>query len=361
MTQSVLILGANGFIGSHLTERVLAERDWNVFGIDIVCDRLEGFAANPRFAFERADIVADFEAVDRRVRECDVVFPLIAIATPRSYVQNPLRVFELTFEANLAVIRSCVRHKKRVVFASSSEVYGMCEDEAFDEEHSPLVMGPIDRHRWIYACSKQLLDRVIHAYAFEKNLQYTIFRPFNWIGPRLDNPHDPLEGSSRVLTQFIGNLLRSEDLRLVDGGHQRRCFLYVDDAIDCLLKIIENRGGAADQQIFNVGNPAADVSIRELAELLLELVADYPGFENIQRHVRCVEVDSRTYYGRGYQDILMRRPSIRKAQERLGWGPTTDLRTALRKTLDCYFAADGAGRLESAAPRAAAAVARTES
>jgi nucleoside-diphosphate-sugar epimerase len=213
----------------------------------------------------------------------------------------------------------------------------MGNEPAFDEETSPLVMGAIDKHRWIYACSKQLLDRVIHAYGFERELRYSIFRPFNWIGPRLDNPHDPLEGSSRVLTQFIGNLLRGEDLRLVDGGRQRRCFLYVDDAIDCLLRIVENREGCADRQIFNVGNPDADLSIRELAELLIELVVKYDGFEDIAERVRCVNVDSQAYYGPGYQDIQMRRPSIKKAQQRLGWNPSTDLRTALRKTLDCYF------------------------
>src|SRR5262249_25367522 len=149
----ILILGANGFIGSHLTERVLAEReDWSVAGLDIAATRLGGFAGHPRFSFELADIVSDFDTVDRMVRECDVVLPLVAIATPRSYVHSPLRVFELTFEANLAVVRSCVRHRKRIVFASSSEVYGNCTDAAFDEETSALSLGPVGKHRWIYAC-----------------------------------------------------------------------------------------------------------------------------------------------------------------------------------------------------------------
>jgi nucleoside-diphosphate-sugar epimerase len=342
VTLKVLILGANGFIGSHLTERVLAERDWRVFGVDIAASRLGRFIGHPRFRFELADVVADFAAVDDLVRQCDVVLPLVAIATPRSYVQSPLRVFELTFEANLAVVRSCARHRRRVVFASTSEVYGNCPDAAFDEDASPLVMGPVGKQRWIYACSKQLLDRVIHAYALESGLRYTIFRPFNWIGPRLDDPNDPLEGSSRVLTQFIGNLLRFQDLKLVDGGRQRRCFLYVDDAIDCLLRIIENRGGCADQQIFNVGNPAADISIRALAEQLLELLAQYPGFSDLRERVRCVDVAAQTYYGAGYEDIWLRVPCVRKARERLGWQPRTPLRQALQRTLEACLAARSA-------------------
>jgi nucleoside-diphosphate-sugar epimerase len=198
-------------------------------------------------------------------------------------------------------------------------------------------MGPIDKHRWIYACSKQLLDRVIHAYGRDRGLRYTIFRPFNWIGARLDDPFDSREGSSRVLTQFIGNILRGEDIVLVDGGSQRRCFLYIDDAIDCLMRILENRAGCADQQIFNVGNPEADVSIRELAQLLLQQAASYPALAPRVEQVRCVSIDSQRYYGEGYQDIQWRRPLIERAAERLGWQPSTDLPTALRRTADFYF------------------------
>jgi nucleoside-diphosphate-sugar epimerase len=343
----LLILGANGFIGSHLTERVLAERDWEVVGLDIRSHWLEPWRTHPRFEFMRGDIVRDFESVDALIRQSDLVLPLVAIATPEAYVRDPLAVFELTFEANLKVVRSCVEHGKRVVFASSSEVYGMCPDEFFDEGSSNLVMGPIDKHRWIYACSKQLLDRVIHACGRDRNLRYTIFRPFNWIGWRLDDPFDPREGSSRVLTQFIGNILRGEDIVLVDGGSQRRCFLYIDDAIEALMRILENRDGCADQQIFNLGNPEADVSIRDLAHLLLQQARQYPVLAPLAEQVRCVSIDAERYYGTGYQDIRARRPSIERARARLGWKPSTDLTTALIKTADFYFripSAQGASR-----------------
>jgi nucleoside-diphosphate-sugar epimerase len=337
MALDVLIIGANGFIGSNLTERILATRDWSVYGVDLTSSRLDGFGANPRFHFSEVDITADMAEVDRLVERCDVVLPLAAIATPISYVRHPLRVFELTFEANLHVVRSCMRFDKRVIFPSSSEVYGMSEDPAFEEETTKLVLGPINKHRWIYSCSKQLLDRVIHAYGIERGLRYTIFRPFNWIGPRLDSVLDPREGSSRVVTQFIGNIVRREDLRLVDGGFQRRCFLYIDDAIDALMRIIENRDGCADQRIFNVGSPHNDISIRELAELLIELVHGFEGFEDVSEKVHCVDVASKDYYGTGYQDISTRTPSIRSAEHYLGWRPQTDLRTALLKTIDYYL------------------------
>src|SRR5262249_37425985 len=155
-------------------------------------------------------------------------------ATPASYVQDPLGVFELDFEQNLRIVRQCAQFGTRIIFPSSSEVYGMCADEEFDEEASTLVYGPVSKSRWIYACAKQLLDRVITALGEQKGLRYTLFRPFNWIGPGLDSIHSPKEGSSRVVTQFLGHLLREEPITLVDGGSQRRCFTHVDDGVDAL-------------------------------------------------------------------------------------------------------------------------------
>jgi nucleoside-diphosphate-sugar epimerase len=333
-----LILGINGFIGSSLTERILKEREWEVFGMDMACDKLDGCLDHERFRFVEGDITINREWIEYHVRKCDIVIPLVAIATPATYVQDPLRVFELDFEANLEIVRKCARYKKRVIFPSTSEVYGMCADAEFDEESSHLVLGPINKHRWIYSCSKQLIDRVIHAYGLKEGLRYTLFRPFNWIGPGLDNVLEPKEGSSRVLTQFIGNILRGKDIQLVDGGMQRRSFTYIDDGIDALVRIIENRNSLADNRIFNIGNPANDVSVRELAELLIKLTKTYPQFAPLAERVKLVTVKSGDYYGEGYQDILTRMPSIRNAKMYLGWIPSTDLATAIRKTLDYHMA-----------------------
>jgi len=266
-----------------------------------------------------------------------VVLPLVAIATPATYVLDPLRVFELDFEANLKIVRQCVHYHKRVIFPSTSEVYGMSPDAAFDEEQSNLVLGPIHKQRWIYSCSKQLLDRVIYAYGKHQGLRFTLFRPFNWIGPKLDNILEPKEGSSRVLTQFIGNILRGKDIQLVDGGQQRRSFTYIDDGLDALMRIIENRDGCADSRIFNIGHPGNDMSVRELAEELLALVRSYPQHRAAAEQVKLVSTSSDDYYGQGYQDIMTRVPSIENARKYLGWTPSIDLKTALRKTLDYYF------------------------
>ncbi len=331
----VLILGVNGFIGHHLTARILAESDWTVYGMDLADDRLEGIPRSRRFEFVEGDISINKEWIEYHVKKADVVLPLVAIATPKVYVERPLDVFELDFEENLRIVRQAHRYGKRVVFPSTSEVYGMCGDPEFDEETSNLVLGPISKERWIYSCGKQLLDRVIWAYG-KKGLSFTLFRPFNWIGPRLDSLETAKEGSSRVVTQFIAEMFLGQPIRLVDGGRQRRCFTYVDDGIAALMRILENRDGCADAKIFNIGNPANDCSVRDLAEILWDLFSRHPAGRE-RKHPRIIEVDAQQYYGAGYQDINTRTPSIARARQELGWEPKVALREALSRTLDAFI------------------------
>ena len=334
--KNVLILGVNGFIGHHLSTRILATTDWRVYGMDMYSDRIAPLQDNPRLKFFEGDITINREWIEYNVKKADVVLPLVAIATPAIYVREPLRVFELDFEANLAIIRLCVKHGKRVLFPSTSEVYGMCHDKEFDPELSDLVYGPIDKPRWIYACSKQLLDRVIHAYGLRNELDYTLFRPFNWIGSGLDNMHAAKEGSSRVITQFLGHIVRGEDMRLVDGGQQRRCFTGVSDGIDALMKMIDNIDGCASRKIFNVGNPANSLSVRELAQEMLKIAATYPEYRTNAAKVRLVDTTAEEYYGKGYQDVEYRTPKIDNTKADLDWTPRVTMHDALRQIFDAY-------------------------
>jgi nucleoside-diphosphate-sugar epimerase len=332
----ILILGVNGFIGHHLSRRILGTTDWEVYGMDMQSDRVEELLAEKRFRFFEGDITINKEWIEYHIRKCDVVVPLVAIATPATYVQDPLRVFELDFEANLPFVRSCVKHGKRLVFPSTSEVYGMSRDAEFHPYKTDLVLGPIDKTRWIYSCAKQLMDRVIWAYGAQHGLRFTLFRPFNWIGAGLDSISTPKEGSSRVVTQFLGHIARGEDIQLVDGGAQRRAFTYIDDGIEALMKILDNPNGVADGKIYNIGNPQNNCSVKELAQMLLELAAGIGEYRDAAKRVKLVETSSGKYYGAGYQDVQNRSPNIDGTRADLGWSPTVGLRDALSRILESY-------------------------
>ncbi len=334
--QRVLILGVNGFIGHHLSKRIIETTDWEVYGMDMNSDRVNDLMGNPRFKFFEGDITINKEWIEYHIRKCDTVIPLVAIATPATYVKDPLRVFELDFEANLPIVRQCVKYKKRIIFPSTSEVYGMSRDAEFDPESSDLVYGPINKPRWIYACSKQLMDRVIAGYGMQHGLDYTLFRPFNWIGAGLDSIHTPKEGSSRVITQFLGHIVRGEEIKLVDGGAAKRSFTYASDGIDALMKIIENKNGVATGKIYNIGNPSNNYSVKELAKMMLDLAATYPEYRDTAAKVKMVETSSADYYGKGYQDVQNRVPKIANTMADLGWAPKVTMQDALRHIFDAY-------------------------
>ncbi|MBN2328225.1 MAG: bifunctional UDP-4-amino-4-deoxy-L-arabinose formyltransferase/UDP-glucuronic acid oxidase ArnA [Candidatus Omnitrophica bacterium] len=334
--KKLLILGVNGFIGNHLGERLLESGRYEVHGMDLYSDSIEHLLGHPDFHFEEGDISIMREWIEYHVRKCDIILPLVAIATPIEYVRNPLRVFELDFEENLRIVRYCVKYGKRLVFPSTSEVYGMCQDPEFDELRSNFVQGPISKQRWIYSCCKQMLDRVIWAYGANGELSFTLFRPFNWIGPKLDSLHSAKIGSSRVITQFILNLVEGSPIQLVDGGRQKRCFTDVKDGVECLFRIIENKNDCCKGRIFNIGNPDNEFSMLELAEMLLEKFSVHPLRSHFPPDGGLRNIEARAFYGSGYQDVQHRRPSIRQARSILGWSPKTPFEQSVGETLD-YF------------------------
>lgn len=333
----VLILGVNGFIGNHLTERLLKDDGYEVYGMDISSSAINRLMDHPRFNFVEGDISIHSEWLEYHIKKCDVILPLVAIATPIEYTRNPLRVFELDFEENLKIVRYCVKYNKRIIFPSTSEVYGMCDDDSFDEDTSRLIVGPISKQRWIYSVSKQLLDRVIWAYGAKDGLRFTLFRPFNWMGPRLDSLDSARIGSSRAITQLILNLIEGTPIQLVDGGAQKRCFTDIDDGIEALFRIIENRDNKCDGQIINIGNPDNEASIKDMAQTLLEKFEAHPLRGNFPPFAGFKAVESRSFYGDGYQDVSHRRPSIENANKLLDWHPEIHMDETIEKTLDFFI------------------------
>jgi nucleoside-diphosphate-sugar epimerase len=330
----ILILGANGFIGNALVENLLSRGIYQIFGIDLEDNKLGNSLNNNNFHFVEGDINISNEWIEYHIKKCDVIVPLVAIATPNVYVKDPLRVFQLDFESNLKVVKWAAKYHKRIIFPSTSEVYGMCDDTDFDEYTSKLVLGPVHKNRWIYACSKQLLDRVIIAYSDRGDLDATLFRPFNWIGPKLDSLEQAQLGNGRVITIFINNLIHNQDIVLVNGGAQSRCFTYLNDGIDALVSIIEGGSKKLNGKIFNIGNPDGNLTIKELARTMIDIyneISDHPFEGNI------VEKSEAEFYGDGYEDIPVRLPNITEAKKELGWRPETTPEEAIRHTIKDFI------------------------
>jgi len=335
--KSVLILGVNGFIGSHLSERLLASGNYDVYGLDLRSNYIDHLLDKEGFFFREGDISIHREWIEYHIRKCDIILPLVAIATPIEYTRNPLRVFELDFEENLRIVRYCVKYHKRIIFPSTSEVYGMCEDSHFDEDKSKLVTGPISMQRWIYSSSKQLLDRVIWAYGAKGQLPFTLFRPFNWIGPRLDSLTSARIGSSRAITQLILNLVQGSPIQLIDGGEQKRCFVDISEGIEALFRIIENKNNACDGKIINIGNPTNEASIRQMAETLVEKFEQHPLRGKFPPFAGYMVIESGAFYGKGYQDVQHRVPSIKNAKKFINWEPAITLDKSIEITLDFFL------------------------
>ena len=353
---NILALGAAGFIGSHLTERLL-RAGHRVVAVDLYDDKIADFGHHENLTFLRQDIREPGWDMERLVRETDLVVDLVAYANPGLYVKIPLEVFRLNFTENLKIAELCVKHAKRLVQFSTCEVYGRTvssiptanvrdpHDPAhatFSEDTSELIMGPVNKHRWIYACAKQMLERVLHAYGIEQGFNYSIIRPFNFIGPKIDFLASEQDGIPRVFSWFSDALLHGTPMKLVDGGYRQRCYTYIDDAVECCCRIIENPGGVCDRQIFNIGSPNNETTIRGLAELMRELYRQKylaPG----ERLSDIVEVTADEFYGDGYEDSDRRIPDITKARTLLGWEPQWTLEKLVAASLD-YQVADWRSR-----------------
>jgi UDP-apiose/xylose synthase len=338
--ERIAVLGAGGFLGSHLVPALLARRDCRIDAVDVTFDKL---GRTPAGRVQRIKARLDRPGLLEEITErCQIVVSLTAICTPARYNRDPLAVIEASYSDLVPLVQLCTAAERWLVHFSTCEVYGRRALDVegqpsprMNEEETALFLGPVHRERWSYACAKQLLERVIWAHGRHAGLPFTIIRPFNVIGPRMDFvPGIDGEGVPRVLASFMAALLRGEPLPLVDGGHQRRSFVSVEDFVDGVVRILE-RPQACQGEIVNLGHPANDVSVRVLAEALREvyarLVPDAP-LSSVN------EVSAEAFYGPGYDDTPERVPDIAKAERLLGWQPRTTLAEMLPDIVADYVA-----------------------
>lgn len=313
----VLVTGGAGYIGSHLVDRLCAE------GHDVtVLDNLKtGKARNledrfPEIRFINGSIL-DTGLVDREVERVDSVFHLAAAVGVRHIVDSPLETILTNTRGTDHVLASCFRYWRRVLVASTSEVYGHTAKIPMHEDDD-RVLGPTTVHRWSYSTSKAIDEHLALAY-HANGLPVVIVRYFNSYGPRLDP-----KGYGSVVANFLRQALAGEPLTVHGDGQQSRCFTYIDDTVSGTL--LAGFSDKAIGKVLNLGNPR-ETTVLELAEM----IRSYVGSES-----PVAPTSYESYYGPGFADTRRRVPDVSRAAQILGWKPTVTLEEGLGRTYDWW-------------------------
>jgi UDP-glucose 4-epimerase len=315
----VLITGGSGFIGSHLADATIARGD-EVFVIDDLStgsiENIRHLKENPRFHYT-VDSVQNYHVLAELIDTCDVVFHLAAAVGVKLVVESPVQTIETNIRGTEIVLSIANKKKKKVLIASTSEVYGLSEQVPFREDGN-LVMGATTKGRWSYACSKAIDEFLALAYWREKKLPTLVVRLFNTVGPRQTGQY------GMVIPTLVKQALAGRPLTVYGTGKQTRCFAYVGDVVQALMKLMEHPGAVGE--VFNIGS-TEEVSIDTLAERIRTIA----GSQSEIVHVPYDEA-----YEEGFEDMPRRVPDTAKVRDLIGFAPNTTLDQIIREVVS-YF------------------------
>ena len=311
----VLITGGCGFIGGHLCE-LLVKKGHKVVALDDLSTgsmrNVESLKANKRFAFVKGSI-CNARIVDRLVKESDVVFHLASVVGVKLVCDEPVRTIETMADGTSIVIKACRKYMKKVLVASTSEVYGKGVKVPFSEDDDRL-MGATSIRRWAYANCKAMDEFLALAHYYEAKLPVVVVRFFNTVGPRQTGMY------GMVVPRFVKAALNNEPITVYDDGKQSRCFCHVLDVVEAIEKLMFHCPSAVGQ-VINVGNPK-EVTIGDLAKFVKRQLKSKSEITNIPF--------SEAYPGGGFEDMRRRVPSIKKVKKLIGFKPTRTLKDIVR-------------------------------
>jgi UDP-glucose 4-epimerase len=315
----VLITGGAGFIGSHLTDAYISRGD-EVFCIDDLStgsfDNIAHLKGHARFHYT-IDSVHNQPVVAELIDQCDVVFHLAAAVGVKLIVESPVRTIETNVRGTEVVLAQANKKKKKVLIASTSEVYGLSSEVPFREDGN-LVMGATTKGRWSYACSKAIDEFLALAYWREKKLPTVVVRLFNTVGPRQTGQY------GMVIPTFVKQALAGRPLTVYGTGEQTRCFGYVGDVVGALVALMERDESVGE--VFNIGS-SEEVSIMQLAERVKELTGS-------KSEIVTVPYDEA--YEEGFEDMPRRVPDTSKVSALTGFRPTVTLEQILKTVIEYY-------------------------
>jgi UDP-glucose 4-epimerase len=320
----VLITGGAGFLGSHLSEAFINRGD-EVFVLDTgSIAKVRHLLNNPRFHYVH-DSVFDLEILDGLVSKVDLVYHLAAVVGVEHYVADPYETLNVNVNGTQNVLKAAYKYNKRLVFSSTSEVYGRNPKVPWKEDDD-RVLGATTVDRWCYSTSKAVGEHFCFAY-HKLGLPVTVVRYFNIYGPRLDKLD-----VGRLFTIFMGQLLRGADLTVVGDGRQTRCFTYISDAIDATMAA--GLAPEADGHAINIGSDV-ETTVLEFGKLMLEL------FGATKSRIKFVSQEE--VYGKSYEDIPRRVPDNTKMRTLLGCTPKVPLREGLSRTIQWFRSENAQG------------------
>jgi UDP-glucose 4-epimerase len=314
-----LLTGGAGFVGSHLSERLLAEGDEVVVLDNLSTGSMGNVAhlkANPKFHYTIDDVTNE-PVLAELIDSADVVFHLAAAVGVKLIVEAPVHTIETNVHGTEVVLKHANKKKKLVVIASTSEVYGKNTAVPFSED-ADLVMGPTLKHRWAYACSKAIDEFLALAYWKERKLPVIIVRLFNTVGPRQTGQY------GMVIPNFVRQALAGQPITVFGDGTQSRSFTYVGDVVDALARLVKEP--SAIGQVFNIGNPG-EISMRDLAERIKRLAGSSSPV---------VLVPYEQAYEEGFEDMPRRVPDITKIDTLIGFQPKVQLDAILESVIEHF-------------------------
>lgn len=315
---NVLITGGAGFVGSHLCT-AFCDRGDSVTCLDLSSrKKVEHLMGRENFRYVH-DSVLNGPMVDALVARADLIYHLAAVVGVEHYVADPYNVLNVNVNGVQEVLQAAYRHEKKVVFSSTSEVYGRNPKVPWSEDDD-RVLGSTAIDRWCYSTSKAVGEHFCHAFR-QMGLQVVITRYFNAYGPRLD-----ALDHGRVITIFLGQILSGKPVTVVGDGSQTRCFTYIDDCIRATMAAGLNDNAVGGT--FNIGNDR-ETTVKELAETMVRVSG---------RDIPIEYVPQEEVYGKSYEDIQRRVPDVTRMREILGVAPSTTLEEGLKVTYDSFLA-----------------------
>lgn len=314
-----LVTGGAGFIGSHLAERLLRDGH-KVVVIDNLSTgslkNIEGFRKHSDFEFVEGDI-CNTELMEALTKQCDAVFHLAAAVGVNLIARDPVHTIETNIGGTEAVLETANKFGKKILIASSSEVYGKNEKVPFREDDN-IVLGSTRMSRWAYACSKAIDEFLGLAFYQQYKLDVVIGRFFNTIGPRQTGQY------GMVVPRFIQRALKNEPILIYGTGKQSRCFCYVDDLVDAVVRLMNRE--EASGKVYNIGSNE-EIAIEELADKII-------GMTNSTSKKEYVPYEKA--YGRPIEDMMRRVPNLERIKEMIGWEPQTSLDGALQLIIENF-------------------------